>query len=452
MTAFMERPALKQAMGDFYPVVSETLRNMESQMERLVQSAAPNANLADVRQRVRNWAETHPIQDSLASRQSADPDVIKKVGQTNLGAMGSIKELAETMGGLSARLDSYNLYLPKQARWQAELFLEDLKRDPEVNAALSHIGTLANAAANVNNERLSLQESLCSKSACKILDAVQQQRIAILAALHAERVGAITDLHAERLDTMANLHAERLGATADLRMERQSVLNALRDQEMAVMNDIRATSEQDIQTLSARGHNLIDDLFLRDYRTNAAYGSRVLCSDLDSAAAVFQEATRARRNGTDIRPRCVSACAPTGFVQGVQSGVMDRLNRALIAVLFLSLVTLYGCQGNLAPQDIRSLLFPGFRRSEIFGFVAGFGTTFAALPDLVAMLRRRSSLGMNVRMAAILGVFQILWVYYGLLILSRPVIAWNTIAVFTNFLSVCAYLHFSRKERSRAHM
>ena len=36
------------------------------------------------------------------------------------------------------------------------------------------------------------------------------------------------------------------------------------------------------------------------------------------------------------------------------------------------------------------------------------------------MLRRRSIAGMNPRMAAIMGVFQILWVYYGLLILSRP--------------------------------
>ena len=41
--------------------------------------------------------------------------------------------------------------------------------------------------------------------------------------------------------------------------------------------------------------------------------------------------------------------------------------------------------------------------TQIIGFVAGFGTTFAALPDLIAMLRRRSSVGMNPRMAAILG-------------------------------------------------
>jgi len=128
---------------------------------------------------------------------------------------------------------------------------------------------------------------------------------------------------------------------------------------------------------------------------------------------------------------------------------MSRCNGVTFVVLFLSLIALYGCQG-LYPQDVQSLLVPRFQRSEIFGFVAGLGTTFAAVPDLVAMLRRRSSAGMNPRMAAIMGVFQILWVYYGLLILSRPVIAWNLIAIVINFLSVGAYLHFVRKERNQA--
>ena len=82
--------------------------------------------------------------------------------------------------------------------------------------------------------------------------------------------------------------------------------------------------------------------------------------------------------------------------------------------------------------------------------MAGFGTTFAAMPDLITMLRRRSSAGMNPRMASIMAVFQILWVYYGLLIASRPVVLWNVIAVLVNSLSVCAYRRFARMERERA--
>ena len=127
---------------------------------------------------------------------------------------------------------------------------------------------------------------------------------------------------------------------------------------------------------------------------------------------------------------------------------MNRFNRATLLILLLSFLPFCGCNG-WVPHDTQSLLIPRFHRSEVVGFVAGLGTTFAGLPDLLAMLKRRSSAGMNPRMAAILGVFQILWVYYGLLILSRPVILWNVIAVLINFLSVGAFRHFARIEKAR---
>jgi uncharacterized protein with PQ loop repeat len=120
--------------------------------------------------------------------------------------------------------------------------------------------------------------------------------------------------------------------------------------------------------------------------------------------------------------------------------------RLQLVCFFFGVIILAGC-AELSLPDERSLLFPGFQRSEVVGFVAGLGTTFAALPDLIGMLKRRSSKGMNPRMAAIMGAFQILWVYYGLLIVSRPVILWNIIAVATNFISVGAYFYFARRER-----
>jgi MtN3 and saliva related transmembrane protein len=128
---------------------------------------------------------------------------------------------------------------------------------------------------------------------------------------------------------------------------------------------------------------------------------------------------------------------------------MHRFNGVTFTVLILSLIALSGCQ-DLVPHDVPSLLDPSIKRSEILGLLAGFGTTFAAVPDLIAMLKRRSSAGMNPRMAAIMGVFQILWVYYGLLIASRPVVIWNVIAVLTNFFSVGAYRYFVRREKSQA--
>jgi len=128
---------------------------------------------------------------------------------------------------------------------------------------------------------------------------------------------------------------------------------------------------------------------------------------------------------------------------------MSRRTLIILTVVGVSVIALCGCE-ELMPHDVPSLLDPQIKRSEILGIVAGFGTTFAAVPDILAMFKRRSTAGMNPRMAAIMCVFQILWVYYGLLIASRPVIVWNVIAVLINFLNVLAYRYFARRERAMA--
>lgn len=121
--------------------------------------------------------------------------------------------------------------------------------------------------------------------------------------------------------------------------------------------------------------------------------------------------------------------------------------RIAIGVLLPGVLLLQGCD-SLGIHDTQSLLAPSLHRSEVVGLVAGFGTTFAALPDLLAMLKRRSSAGMNPRMAAIMCVFQFAWVYYGLLIASRPVVVWNVVAIVINALSVGAFMYFVNKETS----
>jgi uncharacterized protein with PQ loop repeat len=87
--------------------------------------------------------------------------------------------------------------------------------------------------------------------------------------------------------------------------------------------------------------------------------------------------------------------------------------------------------------------------TPIIAFVAGCGTTFAALPDLIAMLKRQSSVSINPRMAAIMGTFQILWVIYGRSIGSGNLVIWNVIAVCTNLFTVAAYVYIRGRENNR---
>ena len=122
------------------------------------------------------------------------------------------------------------------------------------------------------------------------------------------------------------------------------------------------------------------------------------------------------------------------------------LNTLTSCALILGATVITGC-ASLGIHDTASLLVPHLHRSEIVGLLAGFGTTFAGVPDLATMLKQRSSESINPRMAAIMAVFQVLWVYYGLLIASRPVIIWNVLGVVINSIIVWSYFRFAQQDR-----
>src|SRR5262249_26468447 len=158
MSAYMEQPAVKQGFAGSYPVVEATFKRMDAEMRQLVQIAAPKANIDAVRQSLVSWAKEHLLQASLAGRQSFDPERIRKLKESDLGTMGSIKALGESLGDLTARLDAYNAYLPKQARWQADLLLNDFAGRPEFGAAMSNAKTLSDALAKSSNAMENLPE------------------------------------------------------------------------------------------------------------------------------------------------------------------------------------------------------------------------------------------------------------------------------------------------------
>jgi hypothetical protein len=273
MNSYMERPASKKVLGEFHPFVGQTVSNMEAEMERIVRLGAPTADVADLRQRISVWAHAHPIQASLDGRQSLDPDLIKKAEQSDLGTMASIKALGESLGDLTARLNSYNLYVPKQARWQAELMLSDVTRDPQVSAALSNLGVLSQNAAKASSS-MDRVPQLMGQTREAIRADVESQRLATQAFLNEQRLSTQTFLNGQRLQTLdalqheriatiAAMRGERLAATADLRGERQVVLDTLHSQEVEALTDVKAMSDKAIQDLDTRGRRLIDHFFMR---------------------------------------------------------------------------------------------------------------------------------------------------------------------------------------------
>lgn len=260
MSAYMEQPAVKQDFAGSYPVVEATFKRMDAEMRQLVQIAAPKANIDAMRQSLLSWAQEHPLQASLAGRQSFDPERISKLKESDLGAMGSIKALGESLGDLTARLDAYNAYLPKQARWQAELLLNDFARRPEFGAAMSNAKTLSDSLAKTSTAMEHMPE-LVGETRAGLMADVDGQRLAAQAFLSEERAQVFNALKQQRVALTADISRERQAALAGVGAESQKVLAVLHDERMAAESDLRAAGEKALQDFDDRARVLTNRFF-----------------------------------------------------------------------------------------------------------------------------------------------------------------------------------------------
>ena len=258
MTEYMERPAIKQRFGESYPEVAETLKQLESEMQELVLEAAPSAHQAALRQKAASWAEAHPVRGSLAGRQSVAPERIRELGESDLGAMASIKTLTESLGDLTARLDSYSAYLPKQARWQTELLLNDLARSPTFGATRSNFATVSDALAKTSSSIEKMPELIGQAD-----KAVANQRLAVQDFLQYERLQLFNSMDQQRVALLSAVDRQRQEVTADLSGERQIVLEALHSEREAAINDVRSAGDRALQDFDARARGLINHFFWR---------------------------------------------------------------------------------------------------------------------------------------------------------------------------------------------
>jgi hypothetical protein len=233
-------------------------------MQQVVLAAAPKANVPDLRERASTWAKAHPVQSNLTGRASVDPLLIRKVGETDLGTVASIKALGESLGDLTARLDSYNLYLPKQARWQAELLLTDVTRDPEIKATLTNFSTFSGTLAKTSNAMDRVPQYMTQARAAMNSD-VEGQRLAAQEFISRERVEFLNGIQRERVAVIASMRGERVAATSDLHNETENVLDALHKERVDALSDFNNVSEKAVKDFDEKGRSLIDHFFLRAF-------------------------------------------------------------------------------------------------------------------------------------------------------------------------------------------
>ena len=79
---------------------------------------------------------------------------------------------------------------------------------------------------------------------------------------------------------------------------------------------------------------------------------------------------------------------------------------------------------------------------EYIGFIGGFCTTIAFLPQIIKMLQSKSTKDVSLSMYIIYCFGLIMWVIYGYLVNSYPIIIFNSITVVLSLITIIMKLRY----------
>ncbi|WP_158622333.1 chemotaxis protein [Corallococcus sp. CA047B] len=213
----------------------KSLADLEAELEGVWRDVTGDEDVSRARGIVHGWAAEHPLTGPLVTRESTAPLLASITEVSGGGLRSTAAGLVEDTRDLTARVDLYAGSLPRQARWQAELVVDDAMRSPMLQSTLADLGrtvdllervgaVAANTPALIDRERKAVLEALHNER-LGLQGFVTEERQAVLADVGRERQAVVDALHAERVATLQQLdglargwvdHAfDRLGPLVD---------------------------------------------------------------------------------------------------------------------------------------------------------------------------------------------------------------------------------------------
>lgn len=237
--------------GKYAELAESVLDEMESDIKLIVDAAGPDTDYEAARSFVYEKAKDYPIDSSFTSRTGSAALLAEFTAKAGANALKSLGSITETIEDLVARFDLNAEYLPKQARWHAQLLIMDEIKDEDfatIVSSLEHLQFIEMVAEEIDG-LMPIVEALP--------DLVAEERTVVLQAVaaHLERTLAFVDQQRATL-----MHD-------DVRFEREAVLTAVRQERIAILEALREeriATFRDLDTLMEKSFSReIDKLFLR---------------------------------------------------------------------------------------------------------------------------------------------------------------------------------------------
>jgi hypothetical protein len=236
------------------------IERMEAEFEALEMSIAKPGGLERASDMVHGWAAENPIDTSIVTRRSTSAELARFTAQAKPGLSRAVGTLTESVGDVWARLDVYSTYLPKQARWQAELVVRQVLAGEEVGGAFDDFTRITDAIDRIA-ETVEHAPDIVEREREELLRALQAERVAALETLNKEFTATVDLLIEARIEMAAEvIEAERLAVLEALTAERIAILEAIHQERVATLEEM----DQIVGGLAEDAmRRVVDHLFLR---------------------------------------------------------------------------------------------------------------------------------------------------------------------------------------------
>lgn len=251
MSRFFDGGAGSELFGQFQSIAVDTSRELEQTIRQIALKIAPSEEvIQEGEKKINDAVQSDPLQNLYLVRQSTVLDFIDRYQPADLGVMEVVGNVSDDLAALQQILIVYGDYLPRQARWQAEMMLMDMRRAEPVAHTLDDISVIADSLDRI----ASLTDSLS--------ELAERERKVLLKAVHHERVESFNSIEQMREATLQYVSDERDAIFLSIEQERLAIMEQINAERELVIREIENMS----QDLMLESRELIDHFYMRAFQ------------------------------------------------------------------------------------------------------------------------------------------------------------------------------------------
>jgi len=262
MKQFFKSEAGQKAFGKWHIYGWDAAVLMETQMVELVKLMSPAGDISLAENFIQSWSDDHPIQIPFFVRESMVPLLSSGSAEKALSAFQAAAKLPYQLDDIANRFAIYGDYLPKQARWQAELLWSDLGVHEKVETLNAELTTVTQVLQQVGDVVEKSPDFIADERSA-VLEVFRNERLETLSAVNKQRIETLDTINQQRIETLDFLTHERTAIIEALESERKIVLEVLESERHAVLNEVESMGNRIVQDGIKELDKLIDHFFLR---------------------------------------------------------------------------------------------------------------------------------------------------------------------------------------------